>query len=344
MAQGTTDFARAEKVVPFVFPRDAGPHPNFQTEWWYYTGNVSDASGRHFGYELTFFRRAVAPPTSVQVRPTPASQWASNQIYFAHFAISDVASGQFYARERWSRAALGLAGAQATPYHVWIDDWAASGVGGATRLAARTSDGAAINLTLQPQKPVVLEGDHGLSRKSSMPGNASYYYSETRLRTHGTLQIGGTTFSVTGDSWLDREWSTSALSSDDIGWDWFALQLADGRDLMLYRLRRRDGSESPSSAGTLVARDGTSRALGLNDFQISASGQWRSPHSGITYPAGWRVTVPSGGVDVTVTPRMPDQELNLTFRYWEGAVQCSDGGQGYVELTGYGSENSRPGG
>jgi len=201
----------------------------------------------------------------------------------------------------------------------------------------------AIDLLLQPGKPPVLQGERGLSRKSARPGDASYYYSLTRMPPAGSVRVGGERFLVTGDSWMDREWSTSSLAADQVGWDWFALQLADGSDLMLYRLRRRDGTVDPASSGTLIAPDGTSRPLAFADLQVESAGEWRSPRSGIRYPARWRVRVPGEGLDFEVRPLLADQELDVSIRYWEGAVEVAGSrrgapvrGRGYVELTGYG--------
>jgi predicted secreted hydrolase len=200
----------------------------------------------------------------------------------------------------------------------------------------------AIDLLLQPGKPPVLQGERGLSRKSAQPGDASYYYSLTRMPTAGTVRVGGEPFQVTGASWMDREWSTSSLGKDQVGWDWFSLQLADGSDLMLYRLRRKDGTADPASSGTLIGPDGGSRPLGLAGFQIEGSGEWRSPRSGARYPNRWRVRVPSEGLDLDIRPLLADQELDVSFRYWEGAVDIAGTrrgqpvrGSGYVELTGY---------
>lgn len=201
----------------------------------------------------------------------------------------------------------------------------------------------ALDLSLGEGKPPVLQGEGGLSRKGPEPGNASYYYSLTRMPTTGSLQVGGERYRVSGDSWMDREWSTSALGPDEVGWDWFALQLSDGRELMLYRIRRRDGRISPYSAGTLVERDGRARPLAAGDALVEVLDTWASPRDGARYPAHWRVRVPAAALDVVVRPIVADQELNLAVRYWEGAVDVNGtaggapvGGRGYVELTGYG--------
>ena len=335
-------YARAFEPRPFRFPQDHGPHPEFRTEWWYFTGNLQDASGRHFGYQLTFFRVALAPQM-----PERSSDWAARHVYMAHFALTDAGEGRFHHSERFSRAALGLAGAQAHPFRVWLEDWSAEGEGEEGEhpfpLRLRAAEGeVAVDLRLEAQKPPVLQGDEGLSQKSDEPGNASYYYSFTRLSAAGTVRIGEASHAVRGTSWLDREWSTSALGEGDVGWDWFSLQLSDGRDIMFYLIRREDGSASPWSKGVLVEADGTSSLLALEEVDLQELARWRSPHSGAAYPSQWRLQIPGKGVDLEITPLLADQELLTTVRYWEGAVGIRGSsrgvpvsGNGYVEMTGY---------
>jgi predicted secreted hydrolase len=342
--EAAAGYARAVAARPLAFPVDHGPHPEYRTEWWYFTGNLETAAGRRFGYQLTFFRQALAPDV-----PRRASAWATNQVYMAHFALTDAAGDRFHAFERLGRGAVGLAGARADPLRVWLDDWTAAGAGDGLSLRAAEAD-VALELALTPIKPITLHGDRGLSRKSAEAGNASYYYSLTRLESRGTITIGSTAFPVRGLSWMDREWSTSALGPDQVGWDWFALQLADGRDLMVYRLRRRDGSVDPFSSGTLVAADGTAHRLARDDVVIEVRDTWRSPRDGTRYPARWRLRVPRARLDLDVRPLLADQELELTFRYWEGAVvaRAADGdarvlGRGYVELTGYAADDPAAG-
>jgi len=334
---GNGNFALVTSVRPFVFPADHGPHPEYRTEWWYYTGNLAAADGRRFGYQLTFFRSALSD------RPiTRTAEWAANDVYMGHFALTDVANNRFYAFERFARDAAGLAGASGDPYRVFLEDWSAEGSGPegmAMRLQVREGD-VAIDLSLEPTKPPTLQGDRGVSQKGAAVGNASYYYSLTRMATTGTVTVGGQPIAVTGSSWMDREWSTSALEAGTVGWDWFALQLDDGRDLMVYVLRREDGSLGAYSSGTLISADGTTRTLGHTDFQIEVLERWTSPRdAGSVYPAKWRVRIPSEQIDLTLTPQVADQELVLTVRYWEGSVRVegSATGYGYVELTGYGA-------
>jgi predicted secreted hydrolase len=337
-------FARALSPRAFHFPGDHGPHPEYRTEWWYFTGNLKASRGRRFGYQLTFFRMALAPHL-----PARPSAWGAGQVYMAHFALTDVDGKRFSFAERFSREALGLAGAGGTPLSVWLEDWSARETSSSPwgmRLAA-ADGGASIELDLAGIRPVVLNGEEGLSRKGGEPGNASYYYSVPRLASRGTLTVGGERFQVSGLSWLDREWGTSALAGDQAGWDWFALQLDDGRDLMFYRLRKKDGGEDPFSAGMLTAADGSPRRLRAREVQLSATKWWTSPASGTRYPARWRLTVPGEGIDLEVVPRLAGQEILASFRYWEGAVSArglwnSPGGSGYLEMTGYGVNRGSP--
>ncbi len=347
MGGDTTGYFRAEAVRSFLFPEDHGPHPGYKTEWWYYTGNLGTEDGRRFGYQLTFFRIALTPPDAVPV--ARASAWAANQLYMGHFALTDVGGGAFYAFERFSRGAAGLAGAQAAPYRVWLEDWSAEGPSGAfpMRLRAR-QDALAIDLTLRAEKPAVLQGDRGLDRKGPEPGNASYYYSFTRLPTTGTVTVGGQAYAVRGLSWKDHEWSTSALGDDLVGWDWFALQLSNGQDVMYYQLRRRDGTPSAFTTGALVQPDGTARPLALAEVTLDVLETWSSPRGG-AYPARWRLRIPAADLDLTLTPYLADQELDVSVRYWEGAVRLEGtaggttvSGSGYVEMTGY-AEGSKQG-
>ncbi len=337
----TAGYDRAVEPRPIGLPADHGPHPGFRSEWWYLTGNLEGDGGRPFGFQLTIFRASLAPAA-----PTSASAWATNQAYMAHLALTDPQAGRFLARERFARGAQGLAGASADPLRVWLGDWRleGGGPGGPSGMTLRASDAdLTVELDLEPGKPVVLQGERGLSRKGPRPGNASYYYSLTRMPARGRVVSGKDTIDVAGTAWLDREWSTSVLPDGVVGWDWFALQLDDGWDVMAYRLRRGDGSASPFSEGVVV--DPAGRAVGLTwgtDVEVEQTGAWTSPHSGVRYPSGWVLTVPSRGWRLRLEPLMADQELDLSFRYWEGAVtvrgeQRGSGptGRGYVELTGY---------
>ncbi len=331
-------FRRATGPRAFAFPADHGAHDGFRTEWWYFTGTLTAGDGRKLGYQLTFFRNALASEP-----PRGTSALRARHVWMAHFALSDERRGRFRFAEKLAREAIGLAGAETSPFRVWVEGWraAAAGPGFAPLELTAEAGGMSLALVLEAGKPPVLQGNAGWSRKGPEPDNASYYYSLTRLPTRGTVELDGERFEVAGDSWMDREWSTSALGPELSGWDWLALQLDDGRDLMLYRLRRRDGGADPASAGSLVGRDGTVRTLAAQDFRLTPLGVWESPRGG-AYPAGFRVEVPGAGLDLEVRPRLVDQELATLVRYWEGAVavagrgpQGAVSGAGFLEMTGY---------
>ncbi len=330
-------FARATDPRRFRFPADHGPHPAFRNEWWYLTGNLEGTGGRRFGFQVTFFRIGL----SAEPVESP-SAWAANAVWMAHFALTDAHGKRFHAFERFARDAVGLAGAQAEPLAVWLEEWRLTGTeDGLPWRLEMAEEGIGLNLSLEPQKPPVLQGDAGLSQKSAEPGNASYYYSIPRLAARGTVTSNGETIPVTGLAWLDREWSTSALGPDQVGWDWFALQFDDGSDLMLYRLRRRDGATDPHSAGSFITPEGGKRALAAGDFELEPVEMWESPRGG-RYPVAWRLRLPALGLELVIRPLLRDQELELTVRYWEGAVDVHGTrggrpvqGRGYVELTGY---------
>jgi predicted secreted hydrolase len=338
-AEQVSGFSRADGPAPIEFPVAHGPHPDYQTEWWYYTGNLQTADGRRFGYQLTFFRRALVPPSLRTERP---SAWAADQIYMAHLALTDVAGKRHAAYERFARGAAGLAGAQAVPHRVWLEDWSVELMeSGAVWLRAG-QDSIALDLLLTDRKGPTLQGDGGYSPKGPDPGNASYYYSLTRLETSGSVRLGDTVYAVSGHSWMDHEWSTSALAADQVGWGWFSIQLDDGSELMVFQLRKADGSIDPFSSGTFIDSEGSATALKRDQFEIRVDGTWRSSRSGATYPARWTVSVPSEGLTLSIEPYLDAQELILSFTYWEGAVrvvgrrgELGVSGSGYVEMTGY---------
>jgi predicted secreted hydrolase len=330
-------FARAESPKEWNFPQDFGAHPQYQTEWWYYTGNLTADSGERFGFQFTIFRRAIAPTA-----PQTDSEWRSNQIYMVHFTISDINNGKFYHDERYSRGSADLAGATGEPYRVWIEDWvieAQNADATQTTIRAQAND-FAIDLALEQVKPTALQGNNGLSAKSNEIGNASYYYSLTRLLTQGTISIGERVYSVSGVSWKDHEFGTSALGKNAQGWDWFGLIFDDNTELMIGQIRLSDGGKEPAFGGMYVYPDGSTRYLPSSDFTITPTDTWTSPHTGAVYPSGWEVTVNSGDVQLafTITPFIRDQELyGSNVEYWEGAVQVTGDvtGVGYAELTGY---------
>ncbi|MBF0262031.1 MAG: carotenoid 1,2-hydratase, partial [Magnetococcales bacterium] len=338
-------FQKATTPRPFNFPQDHGPHPEFRQEWWYVTGNLATTDGkRHFGYQWTLFRIGLQPDP-----PAPdASAWRTNGLYLGHLALSDIESGRFHHFQRLIRPALGMAGAEAEPFRVWLEDWSLAMVGGSQtqpnfKLVA-AQEGIALDLKLDALKPVVLQGEQGLSRKSAEHDAASYYFSLTRLKTRGEIQVNGERHRVEGSSWFDREWSSSALTPEQAGWDWFALQLDDGRELMFYRMRLKNGQDDGASQGILIEADGRTVRLEQSQWRQREIGQWTSPKTGNRYPAGWEIELPDQGLRLEVIPRLADQELaNAALHYWEGAVTVQGrsngmalGGVGYVELTGYG--------
>lgn len=323
----------------FSFPEDHAAHPDFQHEWWYFTGNLRDSTGRAFGFQLTFFRFAFSPKDPVSI-----SAWATRQAMLGHFALTDVLNQRFHAFQRLERPVLGLAGMQRQPVRIWIRNWRASlddRQGNRWTLeAAQKRKKLALQVT--STKACVLQGEEGYSRKGQERGNGSHYYSLTRMHAQGHLELDGARFEVTGHAWLDREWGTSALPSDVIGWDWFGLQLGDGSELTLYLLRKQDGSRTPFSAGSWVAPDGRITRLSDTDFSVRVTDRWRSPLTRAIYPAGWQLSIPRLKLSLAIKPRLNAQEWTQLFRYWEGNVMLRGareghaiGGTGYVELTGY---------
>jgi predicted secreted hydrolase len=343
--QPASGFAQVLAPRAFSFPADHGPHAEYRQEWWYTTGNLDAADGERFGFELTFFRYALAPAAQA-LRPASASAWRTDTIYMAHFAVTDLTRQSFVFAQQLSRAALGLAGAQGSPLRVWVDDWylrSAPDAPSSWQLRA-AQHGYELELDLDASAAPVLNGAQGLSVKSQVPGDASYYYSMPRVRARGQLKRDGRTLSVHGLAWFDREWGSGGLGAQQVGWDWFALQLEDGSALMFYALRARDGGRDPHSAGTWVEPSGTTRALQSDQVAIEVGAHWSSPR-GVAYPAAWRLRVPELALDVAVQPVLADQELDSTPRYWEGAVDVHGtragqtlNGRGYVELVGYAQE------
>ncbi|MEO0540290.1 MAG: lipocalin-like domain-containing protein [Cyanobacteria bacterium P01_A01_bin.105] len=332
-------FDRVYGPQPLAFPRDFGPHENYQTEWWYYTGNLATATGREFGYQLTFFRRGLTPGLD---QAPDHSDWRTNQIYFSHFTMSDIANQAFYPHERFSRGAAALAGAQTEPYRVWLEDWSAEeGAPGDVHLTAQAED-VALDLHLTQTLPPVLQGDQGYSPKSDEPGNASYYYSIVQQQTAGTVRIGDETLAVTGTSWKDHEYSTSALSDGIEGWDWFSLQFDNGSAMMLYVLRDVNATGLKIADSKFVAADGSETPILTEDCQIAVTDTWQSPTSDAVYPSQWHIEIPKIDLVLDGQPLMPNQELNVSTTYWEGATAFTGRlasepitAKGYVEMTGY---------
>jgi len=340
----TQTWRQARPGYRLNFPRDHASHPEYRIEWWYYTGNLADGNSRRFGFQLTFFR------TGVRNRPENPSRWTVRDLFMAHLALSDLETGDFHFAERLNRAGPGWAGASTDTYRVWNESWEAGlDSDGRHRLRARDQD-FGIDLELEPGRKPLLHGQAGLSRKGAQDGNASHYYSLTRMPTSGRIRIDGQEFDVSGLSWMDHEFGTGFLEPEQIGWDWFALQLDSGQDLMLFQVRRPDGRLDPHAGGTLLEASGQSRALGRSDFTMEPVRTWRSPHSGALYPIQWRLNLPGRRLRLTVTAAQPDQELrtprSTRVTYWEGAVVVTGtrgadpvAGRGYLEMTGYAGQS-----
>ncbi len=340
----TSRFSSAEPGYAYAFPRDHGSHEQFQTEWWYFTGHLHGENGRRFGYELTFFRRGIDSP---QAWNNP-SKWAMRHVYLAHFALTDEQADQFRVAEKISRVGIHKAGAQVDVLNVWIDQWGVQAVTPDHRqfhLQARAEE-FSIDLLVESSKPPVMHGTHGVSQKGERPGQTSHYYSLTRLHTTGSVNVDDKPMAVEGVSWMDHEFGSGELAANLVGWDWFSLQLENEHEIMTYGLRRADGTFDPASSGTVVFPNGSSQALTLQDWQIAVNRHWTSPTTGARYPHHWSFSIPNMQIELTLSPRMSNQELITTHStgvtYWEGSVDVTGQwqgqdiqGQGYVELTGY---------
>lgn len=332
-AAAFADYRQALPGYRYEFPRDHFNHPEFRTEWWYYTGNLRSAEGRRFGFELTFFRHNVSQDERRNV-------WDVDDVWLAHFALSDIDGNRFFHTSRLSRTGAGLAGADASKARVWNGNWFVQWSGERQRLEA-IGDQFRVALDLRPLKPPVIHGVGGVSQKAEGAGRASHYVSFTRIDTRGTVSIDGREFAVEGLSWMDHEFFTHQLEAEQTGWDWMSLQFDDGTELMLFRLRRKDGSVDPYSAGTFVDAQGRTRHLAGSEFTLTPGARKFQ-----AYPIEWTIRVPALGIDAEVTTRLPQQELTTKGRgltaYWEGAMEIRgtrDGrpltGRGYLEMTGY---------
>jgi predicted secreted hydrolase len=334
---GADQFTNAVPGRKLEFPRDHGAHGDFQTEWWYFTGNLKSEE-REWGFQLTFFRRGMFKD------PPGTSSWAVGDLYPAHFAITDVTGNRFLHSELITRRGPGLASISNNTLDARVRDWTALMVGDEIRLRAKQNS-EAISLILKPVKPAVLHGDSGFSQKGYSADQASYYYSFTNLETSGTLTFDGKDYAVVGKSWMDHEFGSSILEADQIGWDWFSLQLDDGAELMLFHLRRKDGSlEKPF--GTYIRPDGSTMKLRGDQILITSRETWKSPHTKSEYPSRWNIEIPEIKLNLDVQSKVKDQELasgsSTGVVYWEGTVRAMGTidnvrilGNGYVELTGY---------
>jgi predicted secreted hydrolase len=321
----------------YEFPRDYFNHEEYQTEWWYYTGNLRAADGHRFGFELTFFRQG-------ESRAASSDPWFVDDLWMAHLALSDVTGQRFYHEERLNRAGPGIAGVDAAESLVWNGNWQAH-IGGEDEELRGVAAQFGLILKLRSAKPPVVHGQNGVSQKSEGTGRASHYFSLTRLQTSGSIELAGRSYSVEGSSWMDHEFFTSSMATEETGWDWLSVQFDDGSELMLYRLRHRNGSIDPCSSGTYVDPQGRSTFLANRDFSLTPSGDnWTSAQTKATYPERWRVSIPKLQVQFEVTTPQRAQELVTTYgpSYWEGTIAVTGTrgsatlhGQGYLEMTGY---------
>jgi predicted secreted hydrolase len=340
LLSSAADWKIAEAGWKYEFPRDHHPHREFKTEWWYFTGNLFDAEGHRFGYELTFFRQGIRPAAE---RDPNASRFIVDDLKFAHFAITDIADRQFRFEQKTSRGAFREAGFDEAKQLAWIDNWTLTATDDGVFDLAASGETGTLRLHLIPKKPPVIHGENGVSVKAAGGSSASHYYSIPRLETTGEIVVNGTARPVHGETWFDHEWSSSQLGKGQVGWDWICVQWEDGAALMLYRMRLENGAVDPSSSGTWIAPDGTTTHLSAGDFQMTPAAFWNSKASGARYPIGWKIMLPAQHAEFTVTAPLEDQELKLgPITYWEGAIDATgtrDGnavkGRGYLELTGY---------
>lgn len=332
-----TEFQRVTGPVPISFPADHARHDAYRNEWWYFTGNLESADGRRFGFQYTLFRFKLGES------PSTESAWDSEHLWMAHFAVSDLANQRFYSAERFSRDALGLAGA--TTDRWWLGSWQVDALESGWQLDA-LADSMGVRLELVPDRENILQGREGFSKKGPKPGQASRYYSFTRLNATGQLTVGDWSGSVSGLAWLDREWGSGQLDESLAGWDWFALQLNDGRDLMVYRLRQNNGEASEFSAGSLVWPDGRYTILEADDFTARPKRRWRD-QEGVEWPLSWRIEVPDHDLDLNVNAAFDAQRWHASVPYWEGMVNIQDRdgahsiGRGYMELSGYADRSAQ---
>lgn len=339
ISSSSEQFRAALPGYRYEFPRDYFNHPDYQTEWWYYTGNLQSSDGHKFGFELTFFRQGLN-------RDPAKSVWDLRDVYLAHFALSDLSGKKFFHTERTNRAGPGIAGASAELQRVWNGNWSVTWVDGVEQLNA-LAGAHSLSLSLTSRKPPVVHGENGISQKSAGPGRASHYFSETRLTATGTLTFDSRQYSVSGLTWMDHEFFTHQLEADQVGWDWFSIQLNDNSELMFFQIRRKNGSIDPFSAGTFVDSQGRATQLRSTEFALTPAGDiWASPSTKARYPIRWQIRVPALGLSLEAVTPLPAQELvateNVAPSYWEGAIllqgkkNSSDiAGSGYLEMTGY---------
>jgi predicted secreted hydrolase len=333
-------YETAQPGYHYAFPHDHFDHPAYQTEWWYYTGNVTADDSHRFGFELTFFRQAVDRD------PAKDKTWDAQDLYLAHLALSDLDGGKFYHAERLNRRGPDIAGVSEAQQKVWNGNWQVQWTSQDQQLQAVGAD-FALQLHLHPEKPPIIQGENGVSQKAAGSGHASHYISLTRIATQGAITLNGKTYPVNGLTWMDHEFFTTQLDAAQLGWDWLSIQLTDQTELMLYHFRRTDGSADPFSSGTYIDAAGHSTHLRAGDFILQPAGEtWKSPASHALYPIAWNIQIPQLGLSLEARTPLPSQELTgeskLAPSYWEGAITLtgnrgpqSISGSGYLELTGY---------
>ena len=339
-AAGAAEWKLAQRGWRYEFPRDHYLHEEFKTEWWYFTGNLTDGSGRPFGYQLTLFRQGIRHPSE---RNAELSRFVVDDLKFAHFTVTDVRAGDFVFDQKASRGAFGEAGFSDGERVAWNGSWTVRLDDAGVFHISAENDRAAINLRLESSKPPAIHGERGFSQKAAGDDHASHYYSLTRLTSNGEVRVGANKFQVRGDSWFDHEWATNQLAAGQVGWDWLSVHFEDGTELMLYQIRQENGAADPGSSGTVIDRDGGSRHLRHDAFKMTPTALWNSRKTAAKYPVGWRIEVPGEALQLSVKPAVENQELALMpLTYWEGAVEITGTragqpvrGRGYLELTGY---------
>ncbi len=332
-APAATPYPQVRPGIVLNFPADHGAHPSFRTEWWYVTGWLKTAEGKDLGFQVTFFR------TRPSVGEENPSRFSAHQVLFAHAALSDPHSGRLLHGDRAARQGFGLASARVGDADVGIRDWRLLREANGRWRTMVAAEGFRLALTFQPSQPPLAQGVAGYSRKGPRPEEASYYYSVPHLKVAGTVVRSGRPVAVTGEAWLDREWSSNYLARAAQGWDWTGLNFDDGSALMAFRVRRKGGG-TLWAGGTLRRADGRTVLLAPRDVAFRPIATWRSRATGATYPVMQDLSIRMDGKVVTrrLTPMFAAQELDARRSglpvYWEGAVRVP-GGRGYLELTGY---------
>lgn len=332
-----TDFRVLSPTDEVQLPEDLYYKPEFRSQWWYVTGHLKDESNQEYGFEQTFFIAQVNKKKSL-------SAFSISTLYIIHSALTDISGNKFFYQDIISRGEFDSAGASNNKFKIWLGKNIMEGDTKSFSIIADNHD-FNLNLQLTNQKSIVRNGANGYSNKvANCPECASLYFSMTNLKASGTLTVKGKKLNVTGDAWFDREINSDSKNQSVKGWDWFGIMLDDDREIMLYNIRNKSGNIDHASSGMFINKNGSYRTLSLNDFTIKSTGKFTSKKTGITYPSGWQINIPSEQIDIVITPLLKDQEFVAQFTtfntYWEGAcsVEGSSHGKAYVELSGYESE------